>query len=116
MSAKGEKIVGKSHLITEAYNTRSCGASATPYAKALPQAGFLLFPWLVFPSIASTGFGRFPPKIVARFILGQFLLKWLGSPHSKQIGLGLSLIALPVQYWVKWPTWLHQPHTGQLPE
>ncbi|GKF21220.1 hypothetical protein Tco_0069858, partial [Tanacetum coccineum] len=33
------------------------------------------------------------------------------SPHSKQVGLGLSLIALPVQYQVKWPTWLHRPHT-----
>ncbi|GJV34906.1 hypothetical protein Tco_1407383 [Tanacetum coccineum] len=76
----------------------SCGASATSRAKALPCAQFLLFPELGFPLIASTEFGRFPPAVVAWFILGQFFLKWLGSPHSKQVGLGLSLVALPMQY------------------
>ncbi|GJU91219.1 hypothetical protein Tco_1303642 [Tanacetum coccineum] len=76
----------------------SYGASATPRTKALHYARFLLFPLLGFPSIASTWFGQFFAKVVARFILGQFILKWLGSPHSKQVGLGLSLAALPVQY------------------
>nr|GFB79692.1 hypothetical protein [Tanacetum cinerariifolium] len=63
----------------------SCGASTTPRAKALPYARFLFFPWLRFPLIASTEFRRFPPAIVARFILGQFPLKCLQSPHSKQV-------------------------------
>nr|GEV52317.1 reverse transcriptase domain-containing protein [Tanacetum cinerariifolium] len=76
----------------------SCRASTTPRQKPLPYARFLLFLGLEFPSIARTGFARFPTAVVARFILGQFFLKWLGSPHSKQVGHGLSLAALPVQY------------------
>nr|GEV04178.1 hypothetical protein [Tanacetum cinerariifolium] len=82
----------------------SCEALATPRPKALPCARFLLFPGLEFPLIASTGFGRFPPAMVSQFVLGQFLLKWLGSPHSNQVSLGLSLAVLPVQYRSKVPS------------